>query len=51
MPLEGSQIFMLGSDKPLDWHMEESEEWDDGEGGVLVIEELPDPLPCDHACS
>jgi hypothetical protein len=31
---------MLGYDKPLPWHM-------DGED--LVIEELPDPLPCEHA--
>jgi alpha-L-fucosidase len=51
MPLEGSEIYLLGSDRPLKWHMEESEEWDDGEGGTLVIDELPDPLPCDHAWS
>jgi alpha-L-fucosidase len=50
MPLEGSEITMLGSDKSLKWHME-GEEWDDGEGGTLVIEEVPDPLPCDHAWS
>jgi alpha-L-fucosidase len=36
----GSVIRMQGSRKKLKWHQ-------DGED--LVIEELPDPLPCDHA--
>ena len=50
MPLEGSEIRMLGSDKSLPWHMEEGEDEDDNEDtGVLVIEEIPDPLPCDYA--
>jgi len=47
-PLEGSVIKMLGSDKPLKWHLEEGE---DDEYFTLVIEEVPDPLPCDHAWS
>ncbi|MHC4747925.1 MAG: alpha-L-fucosidase [Planctomycetota bacterium] len=52
IPLEGSKIFMLGSDKPLKWHLEESEDdYDDEYGENLVIEELPDPLPCDYAWS
>ncbi len=46
--LEGSEIKMLGSDKPLKWRQEIDEE-DDDEPGIVVIEELPDPLPCDHA--
>ena len=51
-PLEGSEIMMLGSDKPLKWHTEEPEhEDDDDESDTLVIEEMPDPLPCDHAWS
>ena len=41
-PIEGSTIKMLGSDKRLPWHLE---------GDHLVIEELPDPLPCDYAWS
>jgi alpha-L-fucosidase len=41
-PLQGSEIKMLGSDKSLKWHREE---------GNLVIEEIPDPLPCDYAWS
>jgi alpha-L-fucosidase len=51
-PLRGSEIKMLGSDKSLKWHIEgnESDEDDEG-GGNLVIEEIPDPLPCDHAWS
>ncbi|MHC4398310.1 MAG: alpha-L-fucosidase [Planctomycetota bacterium] len=36
----GSAIQMLGSSKDLAWHQD---------GGDLVIDELPDPLPCDHA--
>ncbi|MHC4324562.1 MAG: alpha-L-fucosidase, partial [Planctomycetota bacterium] len=49
-PLQGSEIIMLGSDKPLKWHMEEDEDEED-ERGNLVIEEIPDPLPCDYAWS
>jgi alpha-L-fucosidase len=41
-PASGSSIQMLGSDTNLKWHQE---------GENLVIEELPDPLPCDHAWS
>jgi len=41
-PVDGSEIRMLGSDKVLPWHIE---------GDDLVIEELPDPLPCDYAWS
>jgi alpha-L-fucosidase len=51
-PLRGSEIIMLGSDKPLKWHMEEDEdEEEDDDRGNLVIEEIPDPLPCDYAWS
>jgi alpha-L-fucosidase len=51
-PLAGSEIKMLGSDKPLKWHMELDEDDDEDEGeGDLVIEEIPDPLPCDYAWS
>lgn len=39
-PVEGSEIFMLGSQKSLTWHME---------GKNLIIEELPDELPCKYA--
>jgi alpha-L-fucosidase len=39
-PEPGSVIRMLGSNKDLSWHQD---------GGNVVIEELPDPLPCDHA--
>ncbi len=39
-PEPDSAIRMLGSDKDLAWHQE---------GSDLVIDELPDPLPCDHA--
>ena len=41
-PIEDSDILMLGSKKILPWHQE---------GDDLVIEELPDPLPCDYAWS
>jgi alpha-L-fucosidase len=41
-PVKGSEIRMLGHNKPLPWHLE---------GNNLVIEELPDPLPCDYAWS
>ena len=40
--LEGSEIRMLGSDQSLGWHQEDES---------LVIEEIPEPLPCDHAWS
>ena len=39
-PKPGSVIRMMGSDKNLSWHMH---------GQHLVIDELPDPLPCKHA--
>ena len=39
-PKPGSVIRMLGSDKDLAWHRD---------GSDLVIDQLPDPLPCDHA--
>jgi len=42
VPVEGSSVRMLGHDKDLPWHLE---------GDDLVIEELPDPLPCEHAWS
>ena len=41
-PVANSKIVMLGSDQSLPWHQE---------GENLVIEELPDPLPCDYAWS
>jgi alpha-L-fucosidase len=40
--LEGSEIKMLGSDKSLKWHQDDED---------LIIEEIPDPLPCDYAWS
>jgi alpha-L-fucosidase len=40
--LEGSEIKMLGSDKSLKWHQDDDD---------LVIEEIPNPLPCDYAWS
>ena len=39
-PMPGSAIRMLGSDENLAWHQD---------GGNAVIDELPDPLPCDYA--
>ena len=39
-PVKGSNIRMLGSDKNLAWRQV---------NGNVVIEELPAPLPCDHA--
>ena len=39
-PVDGSKIFMLGSDKSLAWHVE---------GDDLVIDEMPAELPCDYA--
>jgi len=41
-PVKGSEIRMLGSSKNLPWHLE---------GNDLVIEEMPDSLPCDYAWS
>lgn len=41
-PAKGSVVKMLGSDLELTWHQE---------GNDLVIDELPNPLPCDHAWS
>jgi len=41
-PMKESEIKMLGSDKALLWHMD---------GDNLVIDELPNPLPGDHAWS
>jgi alpha-L-fucosidase len=39
-PRRGSVIQMLGSDKSLSWRQE---------GNDVVIDDLPEPLPCDHA--
>ena len=39
---------MLGSDKSLAWHLDDADEDD---RGTLVIEEVPNPLPCDYAWS
>ena len=39
-PVQGSEIRMLGCDKPLTWHQA---------GADVVIDEIPDPLPCDYA--
>jgi len=39
-PRPGSAIRMLGSDEKLSWRQD---------GRNLVIDELPDPLPCEHA--
>lgn len=39
-PLKGSAVRLLGYDKDLPWHMD---------GDELVIEELPEELPCEHA--
>jgi hypothetical protein len=51
-PLPGSEIFMLGSDKSLKWHVVLDDEDDEYESeGDLIIEEIPDPLPCDYAWS
>jgi alpha-L-fucosidase len=40
VPIEGSAVRMLGHDEDLAWHME---------GKDLVIDKLPEKLPCDHA--
>jgi len=42
LPVEGSEIQMLGSTQSLPWHL-------DGEN--LVVEALPEELPCEHAWS
>jgi alpha-L-fucosidase len=39
-PVPGSTIRVLGSDEDLAWHQD---------GGNVVIDELPDQLPCDYA--
>jgi alpha-L-fucosidase len=39
-PVAGSEIMMLGADMSLPWRQN---------GEDVVIEALPDPLPCDHA--
>jgi alpha-L-fucosidase len=39
-PMPGSTIRMLGSDDNLAWHQDD---------GNVVIDELPDPLPCDYS--
>jgi len=41
-PVKGSEIKMLGSEIDLTWHMD---------GDDLVIDELPDELPCEYAWS
>jgi len=41
-PVEGSEVVMLGTEEALPWHIE---------GEDLVIERIPDPLPCEHAWS
>ena len=41
-PVRDSKIFMLGSSKELPWRQD---------GKDVVIEKLPDPLPCEHAWS
>ncbi len=39
---DGSDLYMLGVDTPLPWRQV---------GADIVIESIPDPLPCDHAWS
>ncbi len=46
--LPGSEIKMLGSNKSLKWHQVYN---DDDDSGNIIIEELPDKLPCDYAWS
>jgi len=41
-PVPGSEIRMLGCDKPLTWRQA---------GSDVVIDNIPDPLPCDYAWS
>jgi alpha-L-fucosidase len=41
-PIQGSEIFLLGHTESLLWHQE---------GENVVIERIPDPLPCDYAWS
>ncbi len=47
--LPGSEVKMLGSDKSLKYRIEQND--DDDESIDLIIEELPDVLPCDYAWS
>ena len=39
-PVQGSEIRMLGCAKPLTWHPR---------GADVVIDDIPNPLPCDYA--
>jgi alpha-L-fucosidase len=39
-PLKNSEVRMLGSSESLPWHQE---------GRNVIIEKIPDPLPCDYA--
>ena len=41
-PVQGSEMRLLGCNKPLTWHQA---------GADVVIDDLPDPLPCDYAWS
>jgi alpha-L-fucosidase len=41
-PIKDSEVWMLGFNEKLPWHLE---------GDDLVIEKLPDSLPCDYAWS
>ncbi|MBA7565860.1 hypothetical protein ES708_07545 [subsurface metagenome] len=41
-PVQGSTIRMLGSNKKLAWHQD---------GADVVIDEIPNPLPCNYAWS
>ena len=41
-PVQGSRIRMLGSNQDIAWHQD---------GGNVVIDGIPDPLPCDYAWS
>jgi alpha-L-fucosidase len=47
--LPGSEIKMLGSDKSLKWTQQGEDEDDDDI--AIIIEELPENLPCDYAWS
>jgi alpha-L-fucosidase len=39
-PAKGTKIRMLGSNQNISWHQD---------GSDIVIDEIPDPLPCDYA--
>jgi hypothetical protein len=41
-PITGSEIVILGCSDPLPWYQD---------GNDVIIEKLPDPLPCEHAWS